>query len=98
MLYIIKIQGDSNNYHAWQAQSGRTECWVDGYVSVPQNLISVLLSCQGYCELEITGDLLTNIIPLEPPIIPAEPTEIDDINALLVDHEYRLTLIELGVI
>jgi len=27
-----------------------------------------------------------------------EPTEEDDVNAMLVDHEYRITLIELGLI
>ena len=26
-----------------------------------------------------------------------EPTEEDDVNAMLVDHEYRLTLLELGL-
>ncbi len=28
----------------------------------------------------------------------AEPTEEEDVNAMLVDHEYRLTLLELGLI
>jgi hypothetical protein len=28
---------------------------------------------------------------------PPEPTQQDDTNAMLIDHEYRLTLIELGV-
>lgn len=28
---------------------------------------------------------------------PVEPTEQDDVNAMLVDMEYRLTLLELGV-
>ena len=27
----------------------------------------------------------------------SEPTEEDDVNAMLVDHEYRLTLLELGI-
>lgn len=29
---------------------------------------------------------------------PAEPSEEDDTAAMLVDHEYRLTLLELGLI
>lgn len=31
------------------------------------------------------------------PEIKKEPSAEDDINAMLVDHEYRLTMIELGV-
>ena len=29
--------------------------------------------------------------------VPTEPTAQDDIDVMLVDHEYRLTLLELGV-
>ena len=36
------------------------------------------------------------VIP-EPEPIPNEPTAQDDIDGMLVDHEYRLTLLELGV-
>ena len=35
----------------------------------------------------------TECVPVED-----EPTAQDDIDAMLIDHEYRLTLIELGVI
>lgn len=31
------------------------------------------------------------------PTAPEEPTEAEDTAAMLVDHEYRLTLIELGL-
>ena len=36
----------------------------------------------------------------EVPVVPEpdpEPTAQDDMDAMLVDHEYRLTLLELGV-
>lgn len=33
----------------------------------------------------------------EPTPEPPEPTEEDDVNGMLVDHEYRLTLLELGI-
>ena len=29
---------------------------------------------------------------------PAEPTEQEDLDAMMIDHEYRITLLELGVI
>lgn len=42
---------------------------------------------------------LTNVPEPEPATEPfdPEPTAQDDIDAMLVDHEYRLTLLELGV-
>lgn len=36
-------------------------------------------------------------LPEPKPLPEAEPTAEDDIDAMLVDHEYRLTLLELGV-
>ena len=44
----------------------------------------------------IDGEFVPYEIP-EPPTIEPEPTAQDDIDAMLVDHEYRLTLLELGV-
>ncbi len=35
--------------------------------------------------------------PVEPEPAPRGPTPQDDADALLIDHEYRLTLLELGV-
>lgn len=53
----------------------------------------------GYVEVEVnghrtyrnanTGVLIENEVP--------EPTEQEDTDAMLIDHEYRLTLLELGV-
>ena len=37
------------------------------------------------------------IMPEPTPMPEAEPTAQDDIDAMMVDHEYRLTLLELGV-
>ena len=34
---------------------------------------------------------------LSEPIVEPEPTEQEDTDAMLIDHEYRLTLLELGV-
>lgn len=36
------------------------------------------------------------ILP-EPEPAPSEPTEEEDTSAMLIDHEYRLTLLELGL-
>lgn len=44
------------------------------------------------CHLDIVNRELVWV--LEPEI---EPTAQDDVDAMIIDHEYRLTLIELGV-
>lgn len=37
------------------------------------------------------------LVPKDAPEVEPEPTEEDDTAAMLVDHEYRLTLLELGL-
>ena len=34
---------------------------------------------------------------VDPKLVPAPPSEAEDISALIVDHEYRLTMLELGL-
>lgn len=53
----------------------------------------------GYVEIEIDGvrqyrSLYASTSELN---VDVEPTEADDIAAMLIDHEYRLTLMELGL-
>lgn len=43
----------------------------------------------------IDGEYIHDPLPEEEPSY--EPTEEEDIAALVIDHEYRLTLLELGV-
>ena len=35
MLTIIEINARADGGHALQSQSGRRECWLDGYIAVP---------------------------------------------------------------
>lgn len=98
-MIIIKIQEEENKFHYSQSQSHRTSCWLDGYIEVPVLLEQKLVECQGYCDLIIKENILIDIIPY-PELIPKpEPkiTQQDDIDAMMVDHEYRITLLELGV-
>lgn len=48
-----------------------------------------------YEYLYIDGEYVHD--PLPAVEIKTEPTEEEDIAALLIDHEYRLTLLELGI-
>lgn len=46
-----------------------------------------------YEYLYVNGEYIHNPLPIPEAI----PTESDDIAAMLIDHEYRLTLLELGI-
>ena len=48
-----------------------------------------------YCY--VNGEFLHDPLPV-PQAPSPEPTAQDDTDALMVDHEYRLTLLELGLI
>ncbi len=50
---------------------------------------------EAYCEEN--GYTYELVEEPEPAPTPPEPTEEDDVNGMLVDHEYRLTLLELGI-
>lgn len=73
MLTIISKE-KVNGLHPIEAQSGRTEVWLDGYVEVPEHLIDLAWETCGYCDLvfDENGNL-TEIIPTEKPVIPDEP-------------------------
>lgn len=52
--------------------------------------------CKKYCaENGYTYELEPELNP--PQEVLVEPSEQDDMAALLVDHEYRMTLLELGL-
>ena len=83
MLSIIEIKARPDGGHGLQSQSHRTECWLPGWVAVPEELTAAVWECGGYCELELDGDgNLVGIIPTEKPV-PEEPapTEADRLEA-----------------
>ena len=67
-MTIIKIQANENNRHLLESQSHRTECWIDGYIKVPQELEKKAWDCLGYCDLVIENCILINILPKEIPV------------------------------
>lgn len=62
-MFIIKIEADKNGRHPMQSQSHRKECWLDGFISIPEELEDSALSCDGYCDLIIEGGILKGITP-----------------------------------
>lgn len=72
-------------------------CSNDGFVL--REIVS-----ENYMRWYISGDTLVGTNAPEPePVEPTpepepEPSAQDDVDAMLIDHEYRLTLLELGLV
>lgn len=100
MLTIISIE-DLEGFHPFESQSHRTSVWLEGYVKVPEHLITKLFHSCGYCDLVFDdNDNLVDIIPTEKPqfepvVEPLTVNEEQDI--MIMDLEYRLTMLELGL-
>lgn len=83
-------------------------CWNENpygedYAVVPDNMVQDILETHGFCDIvlnkaknEVVSFTAREIPVIETPI-ETEPTPQDDTDAMMVDHEYRLTLLELGV-
>lgn len=100
MLTIISKE-KINNVHNIQSQSHRTAVWLDGYVGVPEHLINIAWESCGYCDLvfDDKGNLV-DIIPTEKPQVEpvVEPLTVnEEQDIMIMDLEYRLTMIELGL-
>ena len=97
-MTIVKIEGlDGGDYHPFQSQSHRDSCWEEGYIAVPESLEATLFASGGHCKLGVQGEKLISIEATTPPTISVAPTEEEDRDAMLLDVEFRLVLLELGV-
>lgn len=100
-MLIIKISGNENHFHPIEFQSHRNSCWVEGYIGVPPALVDKVSATEGYCDLVIENGTLKDVVPkteLKPKTDEKQTNSPqDDTDTMLVDHEYRLTLLELGV-
>ena len=97
-MFIIQIEPmEGTSFHPFQSQSHRQECWLEGYVEVPEHLASVVMDCGGWCDLTIRDGVLIEVAPMARP----EPTLVQtpdaDRDAMLIDLAFRMTLLELGV-
>lgn len=98
-MTIIKSE-PIDGLHPIESQSHRHTCWLDGYIEVPPHLDASVWATGGYCDLTIEDGVLVGITPLpipEPEPVPPVIDPEDDRDSMFIDHEYRLTLIELGV-
>ena len=82
MLTIIELKTDEQGRHGLQSQSHRTQCWLEGWIAVPEALESAAWESGGYCALTVEDGALTALTPTERPKPPApEPTEAERLRA-----------------
>lgn len=72
MLTIIEVAAREDGGHGLQSQSHRTECWLEGWVPVPEELVETAWACGGYCDLEVQDGKLVGVTPRERPTLPEE--------------------------
>jgi hypothetical protein len=86
-MMIIKIEATETGLHHYETQSHRMECWIDGYIVVPEQFESAVIDCNGYCDLVIKNNILENVVP-RPDLIPTQDTEPTEAERLRADIDY----------
>lgn len=99
MFYINSIK-QNNNYGNPMGQ------YFKDSIQLPDELLNEYLKTKGFCNFEIQNNIITKIIVNQNdlddynnnhPEVKPEPSAEQDINAMLIDQEYRITLLELGM-
>jgi hypothetical protein len=107
-MTIIQIDPASNGQHPIQSQSGRSSCWLSGYIEVPAQLESTVWATLGWCDLDIQDGVLVGITPTERPApepIPYVPTEMElaqqditDLQLNDIEQGQQITDLELEIL
>ena len=99
MIKIVKIEQLENGAHL--NQRANFKAIPKGYALIPEDLETPNFPFGDITVEEIEGVItVTSWTPREIPIEPEPEPELtvqDDTDAMLIDHEYRLTMLELGV-
>lgn len=96
-MKMIEIRPLENGAHRNQT-ADTTQNIPDGWALIPDDL--VIPDTFPFVDIEtedgVVKSIVAGIVP-EPEPAPEEADPQADTDAMLVDHEYRLTLLELGV-
>lgn len=99
-MRIVQIEKLENGAHCNQTID-TLSIVPKGWALIPEDMITENFPFGDITVEEIDGvPTVTSWVPGEIPEIPnpeKEPTVQDDIDTMLIDHEYRLTLLELEV-
>lgn len=96
-MKLVMIAPYENGAHENQEVSGLLEI-PEGWAVIPDDM--EIPETFPFISVKVDGNLVTamepGVVPEPVPVV-QEPSELEDIQAMLVDQEFRLTLIELGV-
>lgn len=107
-MYIIQLESIENGsrlpLQTWNGNvppEGYAFC-SDKFVEIfystnPAGFVNIQVEDDIVISMEVNQEALDAYIASLPEPEPELPTAQDDTDAMLVDHEYRLTLLELGV-
>jgi len=98
-MMMLEIAALENGAHRNQ-----TFCGVlpDGWAVIPDGMETENFPFGEVTAKEVNGVMTVTkwtpgTMPEPEPEVEAEPSEAEDTAAMLIDHEYRLTLLELGL-
>lgn len=95
-MTIIKIEPLESGQRPIESQSGRTECWMDGYIAVPEHLEDKAWETLGWCDLDIQDGVLVGITPTERPEPEPEPTPAPSYEERMAALESAMTAMLMG--
>ena len=97
-MRIIEIEALPNGAHENQTMPEGLAQVPTGWAIIPDELTvpSTFPFVSVEVEAGVVVSMLAGTVP-ETPDVPEVPSASDDVDAMIVDHEYRLTLLELGV-
>ena len=95
-MVIINMQSTETGQHILQEQSGRTACWLDGWIAVPEALESKAWETLGWCDLVIQDGVLVDIIPTARPEPEPEPTPAPSYEERLAALESAMMAMMMG--
>jgi hypothetical protein len=94
-MRIIEIVAQENGAH--RNQTGSFSIIPDGWALIPATV--EIPPSFPFVDIEVKGKVVISMTARDVPEVVEEyiPTARDDADAMLVDHEYRITLLELGI-
>lgn len=94
-MRIIEIEAQDNGAH--RNQTGALSIIPDGWAVIPDTV--AVPDTFPFVDIEVEDGVVVSMTAREVPEVEEEyvPTARDDADAMLVDHEYRITLLELGI-
>lgn len=100
-MRIIEIAALSNGAHRNQTPNSLMAV-PDGWAVVPDHMETPNFPFGEVVVEKLNGvmtvvEWIPGVVPEQEPEAETEPTAQDDTDSMLIDHEYRITLLELGL-